>query len=176
MIGGKWTPPIAPNLTGGILSCHDTEAVITRLEPAAEGSAWKTSVTQCLCNSAGCRDAHASMEKILEGRYENGPRDGHVDAVDLDGKLLLVWAAGERGGVRMRLAKADQIERADDVLLFDDMVKDGAVGKLSTLFGLRLFSRDGFAILLMNTVAGIHALRIDSGGKVAPVHVKWGDD
>ncbi len=73
----------------------------------------------------------------------------------------------------MRLAKADQIEKAEDVILFDDMVKDGQVGKLSTLFDLRLFSRDGFAILLMNTVAGVHALRIDAGGKVAPVAVKW---
>ena len=75
----------------------------------------------------------------------------------------------------MRLGKADQIERAEDVVLFDDMVKDGAVGKLSTLFDLRLFSRDGFAVLLLNTVAGVHALRIDGGGKVTPVTVKWGD-
>lgn len=173
LINGKWTSPITPEMTGGILSCHGTEAVITRLEPAAESAAWKTSVTQCHCNSAGCRGDVASMEKWLKGHYELGPREGHVDAVDLDGKLLVVWAAGERGGVRMRLAKADQIDRAEDQVLFDDMVKDGMVGKLSTLFDLRLFSRDGFAILLMNTVAGVHALRIDAAGKVAPVTVKW---
>jgi hypothetical protein len=174
-IGDKWTPPITPDITGGILSCHGTEAVVTRLEPAGEGSAWKTSVTQCHCTSAGCRGERVFMEKFLKGRYEFGPKEGHVDAVDLDGKLLVVWAAGDRGGVRMRLAKADQMERAEDVILFDDMVKDGAVGKLSTLFDLRLFSRDGFAILLLNTVAGIHALRIDGGGKVTPVTVKWGE-
>lgn len=175
LIDGKWTSPIAPNLTGGILSCHGSEAVVTRLEPAGEGRAWKTSVTQCLCNSAGCRDARVSMEKVLKDRYDFAPRDMRVDAVDLDGKLLLVWVAGDRGGVRMRLAKADEIERAPDVILFDDMVKDGVVGKLSTIFDLRLFSRDGFAILLLNTVAGVHALRIDPGGKVTPVTVKWGD-
>lgn len=174
-IGGKWTPPIAPDLTGGVLSCHGTEAVVTRLEAAGEGSAWKTSFTQCHCNSAGCRDERVSMEKFLKGRYEFAPHEGHVDAVDLDGKLLVVWQAGDRGGVRMRLARPDQIEKAEDVILFDDMVKDGQVGKLSTLFDLRLFSRDGFAILLMNTVAGVHALRIDPGGKVAPVTVKWGE-
>ena len=173
LIGGKWTSPITPEITGGILSCHGTEAVVTRLEPASEGSAWKTTVTQCHCTSAGCRGDVAAMEKWLKGHYEFGPREGHVDAVDLDGKLLVVWAAGERGGVRMRLAKADMIDKAEDQVLFDDMVKDGMVGKLSTLFDLRLFSRDGFAILLMNTVAGVHALRIDAGGKVAPVTVKW---
>lgn len=173
LIGGKWTSPITPQITGGILSCHGTEAVVTRLEPAAEGSAWKTSVTQCHCSSAGCRGDVVSMEKWLKGNYQFGPHESHVDAVDLDGKLLVVWAAGERGGVRMRLAKADQIDKAEDIVVFDDMVKDGAVGKLSTLFDLRLFSRDGFAILLMNTVAGVHALRIDPGGKVSPVTPKW---
>lgn len=174
-IGGKWTPPITPEITGGILSCHGTEAVITRLEAAGDTNAWKTSFTQCHCTSAGCRGERAQMEKFLKGRYEFAPKEGHVDAVDLDGKLLVVWAAGDRGGVRMRLAKPDQIEKSDDVILFDDMVKDGAVGKLSTLFDLRLFSRDGFAILLLNTVAGVHALRIDAGGKVTPVTVKWAE-
>lgn len=175
LIGGKWSPPISPEITGGILSCHGAEAVVTRLETAGADRAWKTSFTQCHCTSAGCRGETVAIEKFLKGRYDFGPREGHVDAVDLDGKLLVVWAAGERGGVRMRLAKADQIERAEDQILFDDMVKDGQVGKLSTLFDLRLFSRDGFAILLLNTLAGIHALRIDAGGKVAPVAVKWGE-
>lgn len=173
LIGGKWTSPITPDLTSGILSCHGTEAVVTRLEAAGEGSSWKTTMSQTHCTSAGCRGDTAAMEKWLKGRYEFGPREGHIDAVDLDGKLLVVWAAGERGGVRMRLAKADQIDRAEDKVIYDDMIKDGMVGKLSTLFDLRLFSRDGFAILLMNTVAGVHALRIDPTGKVAPVTVKW---
>ncbi|MEZ4311262.1 MAG: hypothetical protein R3F14_24740 [Polyangiaceae bacterium] len=173
-IGGKWTPPISPDVPGGILSCHGTEAVITRLEQAASTSTWKTSVAQCNCTSAGCVGGRVQMEKFLKGHYEFAPKDNHVDAVDLDGKLLVVWAAGERGGVRMRLAKVDQIEQAEDIILFDDLVRDGQVGKLSTLFDLRLFSRDGFAVLLLNTVAGVHALRIDPGGKVAPVTVKWG--
>jgi len=175
LIGGKWTPPVSPEITGGILSCHGSEAVVTRLETAGNDRAWKTSFTQVHCTSAGCRGDNVAIEKFLKGRYEFGPREAHVDAVDLDGKLLVVWAAGDRGGVRMRLARADQIERAEDQILFDDMVKDGQVGKLSTFFDLRLFSRDGFAILLMNTVAGIHALRIDAGGKVAPVTVKWAE-
>jgi hypothetical protein len=78
LIGGKWTPPISPDVTGGILSCHGTEAVVTRLEPAGEGSAWKTSVTQCQCTSAGCTGGVVSMEKVPEGplrvRPARGPR------------------------------------------------------------------------------------------------------
>jgi hypothetical protein len=29
-------------------------------------------------------------------------------------------------------------------------------------------------VLLLSTVAGVHALRIDDGGKVTPVAITWG--
>ena len=114
------------------------------------------------------------MEQILKDRLELAPREGHIDAVDLNGKVLVAWAAGERGGVRMRLAPADQITKVGDVIVLDDLVKDGQTQKLSALLGLRLFSREGFAVLVLSTVAGVHALRIDDGGKVTPVSITWG--
>jgi hypothetical protein len=52
-------------------------------------------------------------------------------------------------------------------------VKDGQVQKLSTLFDLRLFSRDGYAILLLSTVSGVFAIRIDAEGMTTPVDVEW---
>jgi hypothetical protein len=113
------------------------------------------------------------MEKVLKTQFEFAPRDMKIDAVDLNGKLLIVWAAGDGGGVRMRLAKPGEFERAADTILFDDLVKDGQVQKLSTLFDLRLFSRDGFAILLLSTVSGVYAIRIDAEGMTTPVEVEW---
>jgi hypothetical protein len=156
-----------------MLSCHGGEAVVTRLEPAGADSGWKTTVSQIHCTAAGCRGATVKMEPFLKHHYEFGPKDEHVDAVDLDGKLLVVWAAGEHGGVRMRLAAPEQIEKAEDTILFDDLVNNSQVQKLSTLFDLRLFSREGFAILLLSTVAGVHAVRIEAGGNVSPVAIKW---
>jgi hypothetical protein len=97
-----------------------------------------------------------------------------VDAVDLDGKLLVVWAAGERGGVRMRLGPIETIGTAPDVVLYDDMMKDGHVGSLSTLFDLKLFSREGYALLLLSTQTGVHGVRIDANGTVAPLSVQKG--
>ncbi len=173
LVGGKWSPPMSPKVSDGLLSCHGTEAVVTRLYPGGLDKSWATKIAQSQCSTAGCRVHDVSLEKMLKGQYEFGPRDGKIDAVDIDGKLLVVWAAGERGGIRMRYAKAEEIERADDAILYDDLYKDGQVQKLSTLFDLRLFSRDGFAILLLSTVSGVYALRFDPTGGMAPVSVTW---
>lgn len=173
LMGGKWSAPMSPKVSDGILSCHGSEAVITRLYPARTEKAWATTIAQSQCTTAGCTVFDVSMEKVLKTQFEFAPRDMKIDAVDLNGKLLVVWAAGERGGVRMRLAKPGEFERAADIVLFDDLVKDGQVQKLSTLFDLRLFSRDGFAILLLSTVSGVYAIRIDAEGMTTPVEVEW---
>ncbi|TKD09933.1 hypothetical protein [Polyangium fumosum] len=173
LVGGKWSPPMSPTVSDGVLSCHGTEAVVTRLYPGGPDKGWATKIAQSQCTTAGCRVHDITFDKILKGQYEFGPRERKVDAVDVDGKLLVVWAAGERGGVRMRYAKAEDIERADDAILYDDLYKDGQVQKLSTLFDLRLFSREGFAILLLSTVTGVYALRFDPAGAMTPVDVTW---
>jgi hypothetical protein len=172
--GGQWSQPVSPQFTGGTLSCRRGEATVTRLEPAPSDAAWRTSITQARCTSAGCQRASVRLEQLLAGMLQFAPRENHVDAVELDGKLLVVWAAGERGGVRMRFASADKIATAPDVVIFDDLVKDGRPQKLSTLFDLRLFSRDGVAILLLATVSGVYALRITPDGKIAPAPIQWG--
>jgi len=173
LMDGKWSPPMSPKVSDGILSCHGSEAVVTRLYPARGDKAWQTAIAQSQCTTAGCTVYDIAMEKVLKAQFEFAPRDGKFDAVDLNGKLLVVWAAGERGGVRMRLAKPGEFERAEESVLFDDLLKDGQVQKLSTLFDLRLFSRDGFAILLLSTVSGVYAIRIDAEGMVTPVEVEW---
>jgi hypothetical protein len=72
-------------------------------------------------------------------------------------------------GARPKQAPAEAISRAPDVILYDDLIKDGHVQPLSTLFDLELFSREGFAVLLLGTVTGVHALRIEANGKVTPL-------
>ncbi|MFS8070941.1 MAG: hypothetical protein ACMG6S_31625, partial [Byssovorax sp.] len=140
-LAGTWSAPVSPEMTGGTLSCSKSTAAITRVEPAA--SSFKTTFRQVRCTSAGCRTDEVQMEQLLHRRVEFAPKEGHADAVDLDGKLLIVWAAGERGGVRVRVAPAEAISRAPDVILYDDLIKDGHVQPLSTLFDLKLFSREG---------------------------------
>lgn len=173
-LDGRWTKPVSPEITGGSLSCSKSSAAIIRVEPAGLDNTWKTDIRQALCTSAGCRTDVVRMEKLLHQRFEFGPKDNHVDAVALDGKLLVVWQAGDRGGVRMRLAPASEIANAPDLVIFDDMLKDGHAQQLSTLFDLKLLSREGFAVLLLGTVTGVHALRIEPDGKIAPMKITRG--
>ena len=172
-VGGKWSQPVSPELTGGTLSCSKAGAAITRIEPAGSDNPWKTTISHVRCTSAGCQPAQAKVEQMLPGGRELAPREGKIDAAALGDKLLVVWAAGERGGVRMRLAPVEQMAAAKDVVIYDDLVKDGKVQPLSTLFDLRLFSREGFAVLLLSTTSGVHAIRVDPDGKIALVPVAW---
>jgi hypothetical protein len=172
---GKWTDPVSPQMTGGTLSCSKSSATLTRVEPAGDNNAHMTSIRQVRCSSAGCRTEVVRMQALLKNRLEFAPREGRmVDAADLDGKVVIAWAAGERGGVRLRVAPIESIAKAPDVVLFDDMMKDGHAGNLSTLFDLKLFSREGFAVLLLSTVTGVHALRIDADGKITPMTIVKG--
>jgi len=42
---------------------------------------------------------------------------------------------------------------------------------VSTILGFRLYSREHFAVLLLSTLAGVHAFRIDPDGKFTPWNV-----
>lgn len=169
LVEGKPSLPVSPELTGGTLGCAGTTASVTRLEPAGRESPWKTTVSQVLCTTAGCRNARIGVEPMLHGHYELGPREGLVDAVSLGDQLVVAWAGGERGGVRLRVGTAERIEKEKDILVFDDLVKDGRLQKLSTLFDLRLFAREGFALLLLSTVSGVFAVRVEADGRLSPV-------
>jgi hypothetical protein len=169
-LGGKWTSPLAPGLSGGTLSCSKSQAAITRVDSSSQ--AYSTSVRHAACTTAGCKGSTHVFKQLLGERYSDlSPRDGHVDAVDLNGQIVLAWAAGERGGVRVRVAAPEALAKAPDQVVFDDLRKDGAVTNLSTFFDLKLVSREGFAVLLLSTVTGVHALRIEPSGKGSPMVV-----
>ena len=73
----------------------------------------------------------------------------------------------------MKAGLAEEIGKQPAAALFDDLVQDGAVKGLPTLFELRMLSRGDVALLLVSTVAGVHVLSIDGAGKVTPMPVEW---
>lgn len=48
---------------------------------------------------------------------------------------------------------------------------EGKNAGASTVLGFRLYSRETFAVLLLSTMAGAHAFRIDREGVVKPLSV-----
>lgn len=171
--GGRWIEPLVLSGSGGVLTCRGTEATETRVDTLAGGAPWKEKVRQDRCTPAGCQGKHVGVSELLHGLRELAPSDAkNFAAVDLDGKLLVVWVAGSAGGVRMKLAPIEQIAAAPDVVVLDDMTRGGRVERSRQLNDIRLFARARYAVLLVGTTVGVHALRIDPDGKVTPIPIK----
>jgi hypothetical protein len=167
-IGGRFSRPVSAPAYG-LLGCYDATATVLRVE----GGAGSLLIEHAGCTSAGCVRTALKHDALDRGSNDLRPLDPErIAAVDLHGKLVVVWSAGERGGLRLKMASPETFERASDVLVFDDHVKDGKVSSESTLLGFRLFSRERFAVLLVSTLAGLHAIRIDMDGKVTPWPVR----
>ena len=170
-LSDKFTMPVqAP--TWGVLGCHGTTATFVTPGFSSGGSR----LYHASCTSAGCALNQLKADALDRNSSDLRPIDERdVQAVDLQGKLLTVWLAGERGGLRMRMAAPDLFAREPDVILFDDRVSGGQTAGASTLLGFRLYSRENFAVLLLSTMAGLHAFRIGPDGSVKPFEVTGGN-
>jgi hypothetical protein len=166
---GRWIAPFIASTRGGVFTCRGLEAVTTTIEHTSETDKDFPTVTQAKCNMAGCTTATVSMRRVLAGAADIAPIDAsNVVAVDVGGKLMIVWNAGATGGLRMRLAPADQIGDTPDVILAAPRIeKNGQAA--SPITQLRAIPASGWAILFINTASGVRALRVEPNGKVTPL-------
>jgi hypothetical protein len=172
-LADRWVEPLQLAGRGGALTCRGTEATETRIDPLRGEASWPEQIRQDRCTPAGCQQKTVGVAELMKKLGELRPGDQrNIGAVDLDGKLLVVWIAGSHGGVRMKLAPIDQIAAAPDTVLIDDMTRGGQVGHARQLNDIRLFARAGYAVLLVGTPAGVFARSIDPNGKVSPIPVK----
>ena len=166
-VGERFSMPVfAP--TWGVLGCHAATATFTLASAGSAGGV----INHASCTSAGCElqelRLHTREREVMAIRPTE---QDHIQAVDLAGKVLVVWRAGERGGLRLRLASPELFDTAPDQILFDDLIQAGKVGDMSTILGFRLYSRAKFGVLLLSTMAGLHAFRITPEGQVTPFEV-----
>jgi hypothetical protein len=168
-INGTFSRPVtASNI--GVLGCYGTTATVVEVTRQGGGSA---RIFHDTCTSAGCTRATINPESLDGNSPDLRPRpSGDVAAVDVDGKLLVVWQAGDRGGLRMRMGEPDKFAHSEATLVLDDRIENGKAGGESTLLGFRLYSREHFAVLLLSTMAGVHALRISPTGTIEPWDLK----
>ena len=139
----------------------------------ASASPWKAIINETRCTSAQCEVNNVAMQELLSGGLEIAPRASLLDAATLGDKLVVAWAGGERGGIRIRVGLGRDIGSAKDVVVLDDLFADGKPGSLSTVSDLRLLSAPGHAILLLSTKGGVFPLRIDASGAVTAKKVTW---
>jgi hypothetical protein len=165
-IGGTWREPIGSSAQGGFMTCRKAEITITRADARA--------VSQNRCSTAGCKTAYVELSKLMPTVGEMAPKPNHLQAIDVDGQLLVVWAAGEKGGLRYRLAPIERIAQAPDVVIYDDLIEGSRITNLSTLFGIGLVAREGYAVIVLATKNGVVTLRVTPDGKVAPLPAQHG--
>ncbi|MFO0757109.1 MAG: hypothetical protein U0359_11505 [Byssovorax sp.] len=165
--GGRWGAPVKGSSKGGALTCRGIEAVSTAVDHAIEGDKNYATVNQSRCNASGCTPVSVGLRQLFGGTPEIAPADAAgFAAADVGGKLLLVWNAGFTGGLRMRIAPPDRIREAEDVVITDgrDPKPDS---KLSTIAEVKILPANSYAVVLLNTTAGVTALRVDANGAVA---------
>ncbi|MBX3260625.1 MAG: hypothetical protein KF782_13110 [Labilithrix sp.] len=161
--GDRWSPLVPAG--DGAFGCSGKEAFLLDQRVRAGGTG---SISLERCTAAGCEKHEVDLDDVFQHNVELLPKFAPL-ALPLDGKLLLVWRAGRRGGLRMRLAPIEHIASAEDVVLFDDRIQDGRVSERSTLLEIRGWSREGRAVVLVGTTAGVWALGVDGDGKVTPI-------
>jgi hypothetical protein len=170
-INGKFSQPVSAP-TWGVLGCHGATATLVSPGFSAAGS----KLFHASCTSAGCVVSQFKPEALDHNSTDLRPLDERdVQAVDLGGKLLAVWIGGDRAGLRLRMAAPELFEREPEQVLFDDHVASGKNAQASTLLGFRWYSREHFAVVLLSSLAGVHALRIDPDGSVKPFEVSDAD-
>jgi hypothetical protein len=125
--------------------------------------------SQRRCTAAGCR----ATEGVAPRYAPFDQRDGAL--ADVGGRILAVGLTEGRGGVRYRYAAGKNLaDEGRDRLLFDDLVRGGAVQSDSVVLGMRLLGRGRYAVLLLTTPTGLYALRFDAQGKPRPANIKHG--
>ncbi|MBL9025159.1 MAG: hypothetical protein JNL21_23375 [Myxococcales bacterium] len=162
-VDGKWTKPHSGQFFDGRLTCSSLGAALTFISKSGV-------VTETRCTSASCTTTSADL---VDKRPHLAPRNELYDVVTVADKVVAVWAAGERGGIRVRVAPAAELDKARDVVVYDDLVYDGKAQTVSSVSDVGLVAGDDHAVLLLGSRSGVFAFRVGLDGSVTPSAVEW---
>lgn len=166
LAGGRWSVPVRTSVLGGALTCRGAEGVTTLVTNAIDGEKNWATIQRTTCTAGGCKTEVVSLKELLSSTPEVVPPDAKgVAAADVAGKVLVVWNGGWLGGVRLRMAPADKLKDAADVVLYDGREEGGTAG-LSSYVEAKILPFGDDALLLLSTVTGVRAFRVNKDGAV----------
>jgi hypothetical protein len=168
-----WSRPPKSNMRGGQVSCTDKVATVTYLADARGETPWRSSITHTRCTVAECTATNMQFENLLKGGLEGAPREKLFDATSAGDAMIVAWASGLTGGVRLRIGAADGIVAAPDVVVYDDLANEGPLAGKPDLTDMTVIGQPKQATILLRSSRGVHALRIASDGGFFPAEVVW---
>lgn len=171
--GLAWTKPQKPNVRHRAITCGDKVASTTFLAEAGGESPWRTEIGHVRCTVAECAQTNVEFERLLRGGLEGAPRGKLFDAASIGDRMLVAWAAGELGGVRVRVGAPDAVIAAKDVVVLDDVATEGELARKPDLLELVVLGQPKQATLLLRSSRGVHAVRVQPDGGFAPGQVVW---
>ncbi len=170
--GKAWTAPVPVDVGAAVFSCGAKGASLTRTLPSRDDSRLGAKLVHHACTEKSCAPSSADFGKLLVGEPGLAP-EGLVEAVGLGDQVMLLWRAGQRGGLRLRLAAMSKLPEADDRVLLDDLRDGGNILAQSGISDLRVLPGDRFAALLISTARGLSVATVDADGKMRPLAAKW---
>ncbi len=166
-----WSTAVEAHGQHGVLTCGDNTATITKTWGDRVGAQrFRGGAVVTECTVSGCKEHVVDIDKVLAHNDDLTPRERKsLRAIAVGSKVLVVWSAGDNGGVRMRVGAADQLATAPETILLDDHIREGAYRDESTLVGLELLPFGKSAVLLLGTVDGVFAYLVEAEGKLSPL-------
>ncbi|MEO8874546.1 MAG: hypothetical protein ABI461_03080 [Polyangiaceae bacterium] len=168
-VAGKWTQPVEADSLGGDLVCRGNEALVTGVDMQSEK---KGDVYRTRCDATSCKTDAVQLSDLFAHNDDGWPSGvSAIHAADVGGKVAVVWQAGTLGGLRVRVAAADLLARADDVVVFDDRMQDGVLKPESTLLETSMLSHGDTTLLFLRVVPGVFVFKVEDSGALTPVKV-----
>lgn len=171
--GLGWAKPQKGALRGGGISCAEKVANVTLLADAGGDRPWRSEIAQTRCTVAECAKTSVEFERLLRGGLEGAPRGKLFDAAAAGDAMVVAWASGQLGGVRVRVGAPDTLVAARDVVVFDDLATEGELAGKADLLELVVLGQPRQATLLLRSSRGVHAIRLTTEGGFAPAEVVW---
>ncbi len=166
--GRTWSAPLKAPVAEGLLHCQQNMALTTRLENWTPTAQLSAKLMMRRCSMTACTTQELGLASLFAGEVNLASSTEPVVGA-IDGKFVVVWNAGQRGGLRLRVGEFASLQKTPDVIVYDDWMKDGRAIESSTLLDLKLMSAEKFAVLLLATPDGLRALRIGSDGSATPL-------
>jgi hypothetical protein len=155
---GRWSPLRRLAQRYDSIACREAdgrlEVVLTDLDAKAGA------VRRARCTAESCEEASVALA-TLSLAHQHAIRE--ADAIDLGGKILLVWNGGFWGGVRARVADLDSLATAPDILVYDARIVSTVIHEIG------LYSAGPGAVLLMPTDRGALAVHVTPEGSFRPI-------